>query len=94
MRRFVATIVMSLAASAVPLLACPVCFGVEQGPVTSGVRAAVVVLMAVTTSVLGGFAVFIVNFARRSQIDSGSRFRHETAKFIDSRTKTTPGVDL
>jgi heme/copper-type cytochrome/quinol oxidase subunit 2 len=66
MRRLGATVVMSLVASAAPLLACPVCFQVEQGPVTSGVRAAVVVLMAVTTSVLGGFAMFIVKFARRS----------------------------
>jgi len=67
MRALAATIVMSLAASAAPLLACPVCFQVEQGPVTSGVRAAVVVLLAVTTSVLGGFAVFIANFTRRSR---------------------------
>ena len=94
MRRFSATIVVALAACAAPLLACPVCFQVEPGPLTNGVRAAVVVLMAVTTSVLGGFAVFIIGFARRSQIDSGSRFRYETAHSADSRTKTTPGVDL
>jgi membrane protein YqaA with SNARE-associated domain len=94
MRRVAAAVVVTLAASAAPLLACPVCFQVEPGPVTNGVRAAVVVLMAVTTSVLGGFAMFIVGFVRRAQIDSGSRFRHEPAKSADSRTKTTPGVDL
>ena len=53
-------------ASAPAALACPVCFQVEQGPLTSGVRAAVIVLMAVTVSVLSGFAFFIRSFVRRS----------------------------
>jgi len=47
--------------------ACPVCFRIEDGPVTDGVRAAVLVLMAVTSSVLAGFAVFIAGFIRRSR---------------------------
>jgi len=47
--------------------ACPVCFRMEEGPVTAGVRAAIVVLMTVTVSVLAGFAVFIRGFVRRSQ---------------------------
>ncbi len=48
------------------VLACPVCFQVEEGPVVSGVRAAVVVLVGVTVSVLAGFGVFIAKFVRRS----------------------------
>jgi hypothetical protein len=47
--------------------ACPVCFRMEEGPVTDGVRAAVVVLMGVTTTVLAGFAVFIRGFIRRAR---------------------------
>jgi hypothetical protein len=47
------------------LLACPICFQMEQGPVTDGVRAAVLVLMAVTCTVLAGFAAFIVRFTGR-----------------------------
>jgi hypothetical protein len=42
-----------------PLFACPVCFQVEAGPVASGVRAAVVVLMCVTVCVLGAVAMFL-----------------------------------
>jgi hypothetical protein len=48
-------------------LACPVCFRMEEGPVTDGVRAAVVVLMGVTVTVLGGFAFFIRGFVRRAR---------------------------
>jgi heme/copper-type cytochrome/quinol oxidase subunit 2 len=47
-------------------LACPVCFRIEEGPVASGVRAAVLVLIAVTVGVLTGFAVFIARFVRRA----------------------------
>jgi hypothetical protein len=48
------------------LLACPVCFQVEQNSTTRGLQAAVLVLVAVTTGVLTGFGVFIVRFVRRS----------------------------
>lgn len=46
------------------LLACPVCFQVEDGPVVSGVRAAVGVLMGVTGVVLVGFGMFAVRLTR------------------------------
>jgi len=48
------------------LLACPICFQVEEGPVTAGVRAAVVVLIGVTVGVLAGFGVFVARFVARS----------------------------
>jgi hypothetical protein len=51
-------------------LACPVCFRIEEGPVTSGVRAAVVVLIGVTAGVLTGFGVFIARFVRRAAAES------------------------
>ncbi len=46
-------------------LACPICFRVEENATTDGVRAAVLVLIGVTTVVLGAFAGFIVGFVRR-----------------------------
>jgi len=48
------------------LHACPVCFQIEDGPVSAGVRAAVLLLVAVTTSVLCGAGLFVVRFARRA----------------------------
>jgi hypothetical protein len=47
--------------------ACPVCFRMDDGPVSDGVRAAIVVLMGVTTTVLAGFAVFIRGFMQRER---------------------------
>ena len=54
------------ASSCATAWACPVCFRMEEGPVTAGVRAAVVVLMTVTVAVLAGFAIFIRGFVRRA----------------------------
>jgi hypothetical protein len=48
------------------LLACPVCFRVDDGPVAAGVRAAVLVLMSVTCGVLLGVAVFVRRLVQRS----------------------------
>jgi hypothetical protein len=53
--------------SGTTLSACPICFRVEEGPVTDGIRAAVVVLIAVTSCVLTGFAVFIGKFVSRTK---------------------------
>jgi hypothetical protein len=61
--RAIATLIGWLAASATAL-ACPICFQAEPNGTTDGVRAAVLVLIGVTTVVLGGFARFIVRFAR------------------------------
>lgn len=48
-----------------PLLACPVCFRIEAGPVSDGVRAAVFVMLGVTVGVLSGFGFFISRFVGR-----------------------------
>lgn len=52
-------------AAGAALSACPICFQVEGGPVVDGVRAAVIVLVAVTASVLIGVAAFAARVARR-----------------------------
>ena len=59
--------VLLLLAAPAALEACPICFQFEQGPVTAGMRGAVLVLMAVTAGVLTGFAVFIGRFVRRAR---------------------------
>lgn len=47
------------------LFACPVCFQIEDSRTAAGVRAAVIVLMAVTAGVLAGFGLFIRRFIQR-----------------------------
>lgn len=51
-------------------LACPICFRVEENATTDGALAAVLVLVAVTTVVLGAFARFIVGFVKRESRQS------------------------
>ncbi len=63
--RYVVVAAVWIAASATAL-ACPVCFRIEAGPVADGVRAAVFVLIGVTTTVLSGVGMFLVRFIRRS----------------------------
>ena len=64
--RLIATLVIWTSLG-VSVWACPVCFRMEEGPVTDGVRLAVLVLMGVTTMVLTGFGVFIRGFIRRAR---------------------------
>jgi hypothetical protein len=54
------------------VLACPICFQMEGGPVVDGVRAAVLVLIAVTTSVLVGFTAFAARLAHRQNPNPGA----------------------
>ena len=58
-----------LAASEVAL-ACPICFRVEENATTDGVQAAVLVLVGVTTVVLGAFARFVAGLVRRERRQS------------------------
>ena len=51
-------------------LACPICFRVEENATTDGVHAAVLVLVGVTTVVLGAFGRFIAGFVRRENRQS------------------------
>ncbi|MEO6222294.1 MAG: hypothetical protein ABIP90_03525, partial [Vicinamibacterales bacterium] len=52
------------------LHACPICFRVEESATTDGLRLAVLVLVGVTTVVLGALARFIVGFAKRERRQS------------------------
>jgi len=65
----VGAIVALVVAAGEVAMACPVCFRVEENATTDGVRAAVLVLIGVTTVVLGAFAKFIVGFAKREGRD-------------------------
>ena len=51
-------------------LACPICFRVEENATTDGVQAAVLILVGVTTVVLGAFARFVAGFVKRESRQS------------------------
>jgi hypothetical protein len=67
------------------VLACPVCFGVDEGPVADGVRTAVLVLVGVTFAVLAGFGVFITRFVRRSRAAAGPRPGTGSLETVENR---------
>jgi hypothetical protein len=48
-------------------MACPVCFGAADATVRESMNLGIFVLLGVTLGVLGAFARFIVNLARRSR---------------------------
>ncbi|MGC4083577.1 MAG: hypothetical protein QM736_16060 [Vicinamibacterales bacterium] len=56
-------------------LACPVCFGVSDGPILQGSSMGILALLIVTLAMLGVFAAFIAVLARRAiraeRTDSG-----------------------
>ena len=53
---------------ATPVLACPICFQVEDTNTVNGVRAAVVVLMSVTVVVLTAVAAFSIRIWRNEKV--------------------------
>jgi heme/copper-type cytochrome/quinol oxidase subunit 2 len=65
-RRAVAAVfgLLTWAGAGATLLACPICFRIEEGPVSNGVVAAVATLMGVTVAVLAAFGLFIRRFVR------------------------------
>lgn len=67
-RRIVASLAALLVAGAPQAaLACPVCFGALEGPVAEATNQAVLALLGVTVSVLGGFATFFIYLIKRAR---------------------------
>ncbi len=64
------------------LLACPICFRVEENATTDGLQAAVLVLVGITTLVLGACGAFVVRFARREA--AGSQIPDSRSQISDS----------
>jgi hypothetical protein len=50
-----------------------VCFRIEDGPTTAGIRAAVLVLVGVTGGVLAGVALFVSRYVRRTRTLNAER---------------------
>jgi hypothetical protein len=70
-RARLALVAITIISGSSALLACPVCFQVEANSTTTGVHAAVLILMAVTIGVLSSIGVFIAGFVRRERRLSG-----------------------
>ena len=49
------------------VFACPVCFGAEETSMIDGTKLGILVLLAVTLAVQGGFAGFFLYLRKRAQ---------------------------
>jgi hypothetical protein len=60
-------VIITTALIAVPraALACPVCFGQNDSPMTNAMNMGIMAMLAVIVAVLGGFATFIIYLVRR-----------------------------
>ena len=68
MRALVGLAALALAGAPEPALACPVCFGMLEGPVADGTNKAILALLGVTVCVLAGFATFFIYLVRRARM--------------------------
>ena len=61
---------MTLLVLAVPrlALACPVCFGQNDSPLSSGINLGIFAMLIVTGGVLVGFASFMIHLGRRARL--------------------------
>lgn len=49
------------------VIACAVCFGAADSPMLDAARLGVLVMVGVTTTMLGAFGLFFIRLARRSR---------------------------
>jgi hypothetical protein len=49
------------------VLACPVCFGAEETSMVDGTKLGVLVLLAITLVVQGGFVAFFLHLRKRAK---------------------------
>jgi hypothetical protein len=66
-RRAVTTAVAVMIGGSSSLLACPVCFGAEETSMINGAKLGVLVLLAITLAVQGGFVGFFFYLRKRAK---------------------------
>ena len=66
-RRAVATAVSVLIGGGSTVLACPVCFGAAETSMIDGAKLGVLVMLAITLAVQGGFVAFFLYLRKRAK---------------------------
>ena len=62
------------------VLACPVCFGAEETSMIDGAKLGVVVLLAITLAVQGGFVGFFLYLRKRAKRNADIELDNEWSK--------------
>jgi hypothetical protein len=66
-RLYLATVVFVAIAGSSSVLACPVCFGAEETSMVDGAKIGVMVMLAITFAVQGGFVGFFLYLRKRAK---------------------------
>jgi heme/copper-type cytochrome/quinol oxidase subunit 2 len=66
-RLCLATALLVVIAGGSRLLACPVCFGAEETSMIDGAKLGVLVMLAITLAVQGGFVAFFLYLRKRAK---------------------------
>ena len=82
MRGVVGLAALALANTPEPALACPVCFGMLEGPLADGTNKAILALLGITGSVLVGFATFFIYLIRRARIVAETSIQGESLRGV------------
>jgi hypothetical protein len=69
-RTAVTTAVAVMIGSSSSLLACPVCFGAEETSMIDGTKLGVLVMLAITLAVQGGFLGFFLYLRKRAKLNA------------------------
>ena len=82
MKLMTAALVMIGGGSSV--LACPMCFGAEETSMVGGTKLGVLVMLAVTLAVQGGFVAFFLYLRKRAKIIADAELDTEWSKLQTS----------
>ena len=66
-RLALATVAVAIIGGGSSLLACPLCFGAEETSMIDGTKLGVLVLLAITLVVQGGFVAFFLHLRKRAK---------------------------
>jgi hypothetical protein len=66
-RRIVTTAAAVIIGGGSSVLACPACFGAEESSMVDGTRLGIVVMLAITFAVQGGFVGFFLYLRKRAK---------------------------
>ena len=67
LRLIVTTVAVLVIGASSSVLACPVCFGAEETSMVDGTKLGVVVMLAITLAVQGGFVAFFLYLRKRAK---------------------------
>ena len=75
--RAIATAIAVITVGNSSVLACPVCFGAEETTMMAGTRLGIMVMLAITVAVQGGFVAFFLYLRRRAKQFADTELDHE-----------------